>query len=220
MSAAGDERRCRRRRRRHRAARVPRPGPPLFSSVAEVRDRLAAVGLPRRRRHRRRRPPGRPPGQAGARRGARRHGQDRAGQVGGPGDRQPAHPPAVLRGPRRVQGALRVELQEAAAAHPGPAGASRRRPDGVGAGDGCRRGRGPGARRGATSRRTSSPRSSSSPARCSRPSAPPTPSSCSSTRWTASSSRPRRCCSRCCRSTRCRSPSSGRSGPSRSRSCS
>ena len=33
----------------------------------------------------------------------------------------PADPPAVLRGPRRVQGPLRVELQEAAAAHPGPA---------------------------------------------------------------------------------------------------
>ena len=29
------------------------------------------------------------------------------------------HPSAVLRGPRREQGALRVELQEAAAAHPG-----------------------------------------------------------------------------------------------------
>ena len=29
------------------------------------------------------------------------------------------HPAAVLRGPRRVEGHLRVELQEAAAAHPG-----------------------------------------------------------------------------------------------------
>ena len=35
------------------------------------------------------------------------------------GHRRPAHPAAVLRGPRRGQGALRVELQEAAAAHPG-----------------------------------------------------------------------------------------------------
>ena len=35
-----------------------------------------------------------------------------------PGHRIPADPPAVLRGPRRGQGALRVELQEAAAAHP------------------------------------------------------------------------------------------------------
>ena len=35
--------------------------------------------------------------------------------------RRPPHPPAVLRGPRRVEGALRVELQEAAAAHPGRA---------------------------------------------------------------------------------------------------
>ena len=59
--------------------------------------------------------------QAGPRRGPGRHGQDPAGQVGGRDDRRPPHPPAVLRGPRRVEGALRVELQEAAAAHPGPA---------------------------------------------------------------------------------------------------
>ena len=37
------------------------------------------------------------------------------------GDRRRAGPAAVLRGPRRGQGALRVELQEAAAAHPGRA---------------------------------------------------------------------------------------------------
>ena len=72
------------------------------------------------------------------------HGQDRAGQVGGPAHREPAHPPPVLRGPRRVQGALRVELQEAAAADPG---------------------RLPAPDAGSSSRRTSSPRSSSSPAR-------------------------------------------------------
>ena len=39
------------------------------------------------------------------------------------GHRRPAHPAPVLRGPRRGQGALRVELQEAAAAHPGRQGA-------------------------------------------------------------------------------------------------
>ena len=76
-------------------------------------------GLPGRRRDRRGGLPGRPPGQAGPGRGSGRHRQDRAGQVGGPPDRQPAHPSPVLRGPRRVQGPLRVELQEAAAAHPG-----------------------------------------------------------------------------------------------------
>ena len=42
------------------------------------------------------------------------------------GHRRPAHPAAVLRGPRRVQGPLRVELQEAAAAHPGRPGARAR----------------------------------------------------------------------------------------------
>ena len=35
---------------------------------------------------------------------------------------QPAHQAPVLRGPRRVQGALRVELQEAAAANSGSTG--------------------------------------------------------------------------------------------------
>ena len=41
----------------------------------------------------------------------------------------------------------------------------------------------------------------------------PTRWSCWSTRWTGSSSRPRRCCSRSCPSTRSPSPSSGRCGP-------
>jgi MoxR-like ATPase len=41
----------------------------------------------------------------------------------------PPDPPAVLRGPRRGQGAVRVELQEAAAAHPG---GHRRQQGGVG----------------------------------------------------------------------------------------
>ena len=53
-------------------------------------------------------------------------GKTAAGQVGGRDDRRPPDPPAVLRGPRRVQGAVRVELQEAAAAHPGRARATAR----------------------------------------------------------------------------------------------
>ena len=65
--------------------------------------------------------------QADPRRGPGRHRQDPAGQVGGRDDRRPADPPPVLRGPRRVQGALRVELQEAAAAHPGRARRRQRR---------------------------------------------------------------------------------------------
>ena len=57
--------------------------------------------------------------QARARRRARRRRQDRAGE----GDRELPRPraraPAVLRGPRRGQGAVRVELPQAAAADPG-----------------------------------------------------------------------------------------------------
>ena len=90
-----------------------------FESVQAVRDGLRERRLPGRRGHRRRRLPRRPARQAGARRGPGRHRQDAARQVGRRDDRRPADPPAVLRGPRRVQGALRVELQEAAAAHPG-----------------------------------------------------------------------------------------------------
>ena len=95
---------------------------PRFDSIDAVRDGPRRRRLPGRRRHRRGRLPGRPAGQAGPGRRAGRHRQDRAGQVGRPPDRQPAHPPPVLRGPRRVQGPLRVELQEAAAADPGRRG--------------------------------------------------------------------------------------------------
>ena len=88
---------------------------------AAVRGRLPARrpdlddGLPRR-----------PAGQAAAGGGPGRHRQDRAGQGAGDGDRRGADPAAVLRGPRRGAGAVRVELQEAAAAHPGVAGHRRR----------------------------------------------------------------------------------------------
>ncbi|MEI2700061.1 MAG: hypothetical protein V9E94_17660 [Microthrixaceae bacterium] len=77
--------------------------------------------------------------------------------------RSPPDPPAVLRGPRRVQGAVRVELQEAAAAHPGRPRPTRRR---------RRRGLGGHLRRHllATTSCWSAP--------CSRRSAPRTPSCC------------------------------------------
>ena len=85
--------------------------------------------------------------QAGPRRGPGRDGQDPAGQVGGRAHRRSAHPAAVLRGARRVQGPLRVELPQAAAADPGRPGAAvgRRR-----------------ARLVTSSKRTSSPRTSCS----------------------------------------------------------
>ncbi len=66
--------------------------------------------------------PGRRAREAAARRGAGRRRQDRAGQGRLPRDRRRAGPAAVLRGARRGPRALRVELQEAAAAHPGVAG--------------------------------------------------------------------------------------------------
>ncbi len=62
---------------------------------------------------------GRPAPEARPDRGSCRHRQDPAGEVGRRVHRRSPHPPAVLRGPRREQGALRVELQEAAAPHPG-----------------------------------------------------------------------------------------------------
>src|SRR5215210_3502832 len=83
------------------------------------RRRSARRGLPARRVDRPRLLPGRAAGQARARRGPGRGRQDGAGQgareVPGP----PARAPAVLRGARRGQGALRVELPQAAPAHPG-----------------------------------------------------------------------------------------------------
>ena len=58
-------------------------------------------------------------GEAAPRRGSGRRRQDRARQGAGGDAADRARPPAVLRGARRGARALRVELPEAAAAHPG-----------------------------------------------------------------------------------------------------
>ena len=62
--------------------------------------------------------PGHPARQAGARRGTGRRGQDRAGQGAVEVPRPQPRAPAVLRGARRGQGAVRVELPQAAPADP------------------------------------------------------------------------------------------------------
>ena len=93
------------------------------------RDPPGGVRLPRRPRHGHDGVPRRGAGEAAAGRGPGRGRQDRARQGRGPGDRGRPGPAAVLRGARRGAGAVRVELQEAAAADPGLAG---RRPDLVG----------------------------------------------------------------------------------------
>ena len=134
------------------ATRTARASP---TRTAPGDDRRAArVGHRRRRRaprrrlpagriDRARRLPGDPTRQAGARRGPGRRRQDRARQVPRPLPRPRARPPPVLRGARRGEGPVRVELPQAAAAHPG----RQRRP-------------------GAMSTTTSSARSSCSPGRC------------------------------------------------------
>ena len=172
-------------RRRPRSWQRAIASSPCLRSVRALRKRR----LPGRRGHRRRRVPRRPAAEADPGRGAGRHGQDPAGQVGRRDDRRPPDPPAVLRGPRRVQGPLRVELQEAAAAHPGRA---RRRRQAV------ERDRGRHLLRGVPAHPAAA---RGHPRRASR-------SCCSSTRSTASRSRPRPCCSRSSPTTRCRSPSS------------
>ncbi len=161
-----------------------------FGSIRRSPRTPRSHRLPGRRGDRRSRVSRGPAGEACARRGARRHRQDRACQVGRQGHGKPAHQAPVLRGPRRVQGALRVELQEAAPANPGPAGRRGwRREHWRGSSDGARRASRPGGR----SKRTSSPRNSSSRGPCSRRSAPRIVSFCSSTRSTGWSSRPRPC---------------------------
>ena len=98
--------------------------PPMtwFSSPADAADAAGRGRLPRRPGDRHDDVPRRRAGEAAAGRGAGRRRQDRAGQGGRPGDRRRAGAAAVLRGARRGARALRVELQEAAAPHPGPQG--------------------------------------------------------------------------------------------------
>ncbi|CAA9500484.1 MAG: Carbon monoxide oxidation accessory protein CoxD, partial [uncultured Solirubrobacteraceae bacterium] len=86
------------------------------------RRRPAGHGLPARRVHGAGVLPGHPARQADPRRGARGRGQDGAGEGHGRVPRPRPRAPAVLRGARRGQGALRVELPQAAPAHPGRIG--------------------------------------------------------------------------------------------------
>ena len=88
-------------------------------SVAEVKEALARRRLPRRRARGAGLLPRPAARQAGPGRGPGGGRQDRAGQGALPRHRPRADPPAVLRGPRRGQGAVRVELPQAAAADPG-----------------------------------------------------------------------------------------------------
>ncbi len=123
-----------------------RPDPHLDDGHGRPQVRVVGRGaggagirrLPGRRRHCGGGVAGRPARQAGAGGGAGGHGQDGAGQVGRRMVGRTPHPPPVLRGPRRVQGPLRVELPQAAPPHPGRAvdGFRPRK-----AGMGCRRGR-------------------------------------------------------------------------------
>ena len=87
---------------------------------------------PRRRGHRHRALPRRHARPAPAARGRAGRRQDGRGQGHGRGPRRTAHPAAVLRGPRRQRGPLRVELPAPAAGHPPRRGAGpvarRRRP--------------------------------------------------------------------------------------------
>ena len=104
---------------RSRRGRLCSPGDPWFSSPADAAARLAEPATS----------PTRPPPRRRTSPGARR---SRCWSRGRPGSARPSWPrrsaradgrragaAAVLRGPRRGAGALRVELQEAAAAHPG-----------------------------------------------------------------------------------------------------
>ena len=90
------------------------------------RRRRPALGrLPAGRVDRARRLPRRAARQAGAGRGARRRRQDRAREGARRLPRPHARAAAVLRGARRGQGAVRVELPQAAAADPGRGGRHR-----------------------------------------------------------------------------------------------
>ena len=134
-------------------------GDDLQSPSVTCASALARGRLPGRRARRARLLPRPAARQAGARRGAGRGRQDRAREGAVARDRARADPPAVLRGPRRGEGAVRVELPQAAAADPGRG--RRRAPTTV-------------SRAGGPAR-TSSARSSCSPGRCCARSPPTEP---------------------------------------------
>ena len=118
--------------------------------------------LPGRRARRARRLPRAAARQADPGRGPRGSRQDRAREGAVSRHRPPADPAPVLRGARRGEGAVRVELPQAAAANPGGATrralARRRLGEPTGSSGGDRRPGSPGP--------TSSARSSCSPGRC------------------------------------------------------
>ena len=97
-----------------------------FASPDDAGDPAGRGRLPRRPGDRDHGVPRRRAREAAARRGPGGRRQDRARQGGGAGDRRRPGPAAVLRGARRGPGALRVELQEAAAADPGRRATTRR----------------------------------------------------------------------------------------------
>ena len=115
-----------------RTSRMPRRYAACLCSAGELvrvprrrRTTAGGGGLPGRRRHGDDRLPRRRAREAAARRGSRRRREDRAGQGGRARDGGRPGAAAVLRGPRRGAGAVRVELQEAAAPDPGGPGLGR-----------------------------------------------------------------------------------------------
>ena len=119
-------------RRGERRGRAGRPEPcqgadRMFDSVAQVEERLREQGYICDRKiatvvflAQRLEKPVLVEGPAGV-------GKTELAKVVAAGDRPQADPPAVLRGARRGQGALRVGVLEAAALHPDPEGALQRR---------------------------------------------------------------------------------------------
>ena len=124
------------RRPRDRPRRRPSGGPRVsrrlgrVASPEDLAERLARHRLPLRRRARDRRLPGARAGPAAAARGRARHRQDRARRGARRGAGPAADPAAVLRGHRRLPGALRLGLPapDPAPARGGVGRRSRRRP--------------------------------------------------------------------------------------------
>ena len=183
------------------AATPTRPAHP--DVMQRLRGGTPAAGrarLPRRRRAGHRAVPRADPRTAAAAGGRARGRQDRGGQGAGGGAGRAADPAAVLRGPDRQRGALRVELPAPAAGDPAGRVAAR---------DAGRRG----------------PVHRGVPAGAADPAGGPahrpgSPRCCSSTRSTGPTTSSRRCCSSSSARRRSRSPRSARSPrPGRRSSC-